>query len=104
MDYLTISAFLCPEGTKWKYEHDPPCSFPRAHMSWMGKVWLYLMSGYLLPSIHVSNVTRDRAYMVYTILIGSLFDVWIHISSEIEQFSMASREGLWLPSIISKLC
>lgn len=50
-------------------------------MSWIGKVWLHYVSGHLLPSIHASNVTRDRAYIVYTILIGGLFNVWIHISS-----------------------
>lgn len=42
--------------------------------------------------------------MICSIFIGGLFHVGKHISTEIDRVVMASREGLWFPSIITQLC
>lgn len=45
--------------------------------------------------------------MVYTILIGGLFDVRLHIRIEIEKLANGTyrggRGGLWFPSLITQL-
>ena len=105
VDHLVVSEFLCPTGTQWKYENGFPRSFPKRNMSGMGKVWLHFVSARLLPTAHLDDVTKERAYMVYTILMGGLFDVGHRIATEMEKLVTgtdgAKRRGLWFPSLIT---
>lgn len=77
-------------------------------MSGIAKVWLFFVAARLLPTTHFNNVMKKRAYMVYTILTGGLFDVGDHIHCEIVKVALdrhsGSRGGLWFPSLINLLC
>lgn len=84
VDHLTISQFLCLEGTQWKYEPDRPCFLSKSHLTWIGKVRLYFVCGCLIPTKQVSDTTKQNFYIIYIILTGGLFDVKRHIFVMIE--------------------
>lgn len=77
-------------------------------MSGIAKVWLFFVGTRLFLTTHFNNVTKECAYMVYSILTSGLFDAGIYISCEIVKVALGqcggSKGGLWFPSLITQLC
>ena len=48
---------------------------PRGCLTEHAKAWFYFMSSKLLPSKHVSTVYRDRAVVLYAILMNFKFNL-----------------------------
>ena len=66
------------------------------------KVWFYFMSSRLLPSKHVSIVYRDRALLLYVILINFKFSVGNIIHMSLLEGDLG--KSLIHPSSITQLC
>ncbi|PIN11694.1 hypothetical protein CDL12_15703 [Handroanthus impetiginosus] len=52
-----------------------PIHFPRTTLTFAADNWLRFVSARLLPSSHTSEVTRERAVMIYAILTDVPFDI-----------------------------
>ena len=81
---------------RWFYE------IQRGSLTKEAKVWFYFMSSRLLPSKHVSIVYRDRAVLLYAILMNIKFNL-----GNIIQNSRVERDvgkSLIHPSLITQLC
>ena len=68
----------------------------------LAKDWFYFVSSKLVPSKHVSKVTRDKAILLYAIVKGYKFNVGKIIESSILEFSYG--KAISHPSLITKLC
>ncbi|PIN13094.1 hypothetical protein CDL12_14288 [Handroanthus impetiginosus] len=66
---------------------------------------LRFISARLLPTKHTSEVTRERAVMIFTILTDVPFDIGRFLHKSIWKSAMGGLTvGLYHPSLISKLC
>ncbi|GMN68009.1 hypothetical protein TIFTF001_037068 [Ficus carica] len=69
------------------------------------KAWLYFIGAKLMPITHFSDVTKDRAILLYDILSGKSIDVGRLIQQSIKQALRGSTSGgLPHPSLITALC
>ncbi|PIN26667.1 hypothetical protein CDL12_00576 [Handroanthus impetiginosus] len=67
--------------------------------------WLRFVSARLLPSSHTSEVTRERAVMIYAILTNVPFDIGRFLHRSILKSAMGGLTmGLYHPSLITELC
>ncbi|PIN00775.1 hypothetical protein CDL12_26721 [Handroanthus impetiginosus] len=67
--------------------------------------WLRFVSAQLLPSSHTSEVTRERAVMIYAILTDVPFDIGCFLHRSILKSAMGGLTvGLYHPSLITELC
>ncbi|EOY13933.1 Uncharacterized protein TCM_032752 [Theobroma cacao] len=82
-DCNEIISTLCIEGAQWKTSHGEPVSFKRSVMKKELKVWLHFVAARLLPSTHISDVTKDRAVLIYAIVTHKSIDVGKVISHAI---------------------
>lgn len=92
VDHLTVSNYLCPNGTQWKYDQGLPKSFCKGHTSVIAMFWLFFVAARLLPT-NFNNVMKEHAYMVYTILTRGPFDVGDHICHEIVKVALGRHDG-----------
>ena len=58
----------------------------------------------MLPSTHTSDVTKDRAILLYVILSEKSIDVGNLLFSSIIYSSRTSAAGLYYQSLITALC
>ncbi|PIN26832.1 hypothetical protein CDL12_00419 [Handroanthus impetiginosus] len=67
--------------------------------------WLRFVSARLLPSSHTSEVTRERAVMIFAILTDVSFDIGHFLHRSILKSAMGNLTiGLYHPSLITELC
>ncbi|PIN13262.1 hypothetical protein CDL12_14119 [Handroanthus impetiginosus] len=72
----TIYDLICQENLQWTLSRlNEPIHFPRTILTFTADNWLRFISARLLPSSHTSEVTRERAVMIYSILTDVPFDI-----------------------------
>ncbi|PIN01739.1 hypothetical protein CDL12_25750 [Handroanthus impetiginosus] len=72
----TICDLICRENPQWTLSRlNEPIHFPRTTLTFAADNWLRFISARLLPSSHTSEVTRERAVMIYAILTDVPFDI-----------------------------
>ncbi|EOY08849.1 Uncharacterized protein TCM_024087 [Theobroma cacao] len=91
-------------GAQWKTSHDEPVSFKRSVMKKELQVWLHFVAARLLSSTHISDVTKDRAVLIYAIVAHKSIDVGKVISHAILHTGRTKRDGIGFPSLITALC
>ena len=82
-NYNEILKKVAGPNSKWNTKKDGGLyEIPRGCLTEHAKVWFYFMSSRLLPSKHVSIVYRDRALLLYAILVNFKFSARniIHMS------------------------
>ena len=75
---------------------------PRGCLTKHAKVWFYFMSSRLLPSKHVSTVYRDKAVLLYAILMNFKFNVGNIIKNSLVEGDLG--KSLIHPPLITQLC
>ncbi|PIN00193.1 hypothetical protein CDL12_27303 [Handroanthus impetiginosus] len=82
-----------------------PIYFPRTSLTFAADNWLRFISARLLPSSHTSDVTRERAVMIYAILTDVPFDIGRFLHRSILKSAIGGLTmGLYHPSLITELC
>ncbi|PIN01480.1 hypothetical protein CDL12_26014 [Handroanthus impetiginosus] len=86
----TICGLICRENPQWTLSPDN---------------WLRFVSARLLLSSHTSEVTRERAVMIYAILTDVPFNIGRFLHRSILKSAMGSLTmGLYHPFLITELC
>lgn len=105
LDLEQVILKLCRPGTQWKFRGHEALSFKTSELSVTNKVWHSFICAKLLPVTHISDVTRERAILVYTIVTGKSIDVGRLVGQSIRHCRRASTTGgLAHPSLITALC
>lgn len=85
-DYETIIRELCQSGTTWTMHERGSMTF-RLY----GKAWYAFLCAKLMPCMHVSHVTKERAVLLYSIIKGFKIDVGLLIQ---QSNLRATRRGV----------
>ncbi|PIN23755.1 hypothetical protein CDL12_03520 [Handroanthus impetiginosus] len=102
----TICSLICRENPQWTLSRlNEPIHFPRTTLTFAADNWLRFISARLLSSSHTSEVTRERAVMIYAILTDVPFDIGRFLHRSILKSAMGGLTmGLYHPSLITELC
>lgn len=83
----------------------------RAHMRTITQIWTSFIIANIAPNSHTSDITMQRAYLIYAILKRMTVDIAAVISAEIHQFVLstlpqnaAASKPLGFPALITALC
>ena len=108
VDTTEIIEYLCKPGTTWKMTrvgiHEEPSLFVARALNQRARVWLYFVSARMLPTTHVSEVTKERATLLYCLMSGRSIDVGHHLFSCIMASSRLPSARLYFPLLITGLC
>ena len=75
IDMATVTTTICKPSTKWKKSGDLFRHFPQKGL--LDKVWPWyaFICANLLPTAQLSDVSRERAILLYAIVTGASIDV-----------------------------
>lgn len=102
-----IIARLCKPDTTWKTNefHGEKTSFPQQSLSRYGKAWYAIICSNIMPTHHLSDVTRERAILLFAIVMGLKVDIGALIQDSIKKAIQSNTiSGLPHPSLITHLC
>lgn len=73
--YNTVIETLCEPGTMWKLNSQrAPVTFSATSLKREAYNWYHFIAARMMPSGHVSDVTKSRAALVYCILADRTVD------------------------------
>lgn len=106
-DLDEIIRSLCKLGTTWK-TNDMTCertTFPHSALNcYYGKAWFNFVCANMIPTHHLSNMTKDRTILLFTIITGLDVDIGVLIHESIlKAIKSATSMGLLHPSLITRL-
>ena len=79
-----VSRAICKsKGTQWKIVRDEHAHFPSKDLQQNMKVWHHFIYGILMPTLHTSEVTKERAMLLYGIQMGLKINLGGWINSNI---------------------
>lgn len=78
--------------------------FPMSRFSAKGLAWFKFACSCFLPCLHVSDVTWERAKLVYAIMTRVPIDMILFINTVMLRTTSHESSGLWLPSLITIVC
>lgn len=85
---------FCKRNGEWKMSKGLPSSFKMSQLHGAYKCWLYYLAARLISIKHVNDITKDRALLLYCILIGKAIDVGKLIYITILHSTNTPREGI----------
>lgn len=106
IEYDSLLDFLCYTGATWKLSASGHVmSFPARHLKQAAMAVFLFIIARLMPAKHATDVTKDRAILIYCILMGHTLDVGKLICSSILH-AARSNKNINLPhsSLITELC
>ena len=106
-DLEDIIRRLCRPGTTWKKNDytGEKTSFPSSALSRYGKAWFSFICANMIPTRHLSDVTKDRAILLFAIVTGLNVDIGVLIHESImKAIKSTVISGLPHPSLITQLC
>ncbi|PIN11733.1 hypothetical protein CDL12_15663 [Handroanthus impetiginosus] len=90
----TICGLICRENPQWTLSRlNEPIHFPRTSLTFAADNWLRFVFARLLPSSHTSEVTRERAVMIYAILTDVPFDIGRFLHRSILKTGLERQPG-----------
>ena len=105
IDYNAVRDRICLPGTQWAMKNGIHQYLPKPAMLRIARAWMYFIAARLLPVKNYSEVTRDRAVLLYAILEGMSIDVGHVIWTNIRQVAhQKTTGGLAHPAVITALC
>ncbi|EOY08969.1 Uncharacterized protein TCM_024271 [Theobroma cacao] len=91
-------------GTEWQVHKGVVISFKANAMDNDYKVWYHFVAMKLLLVKYLSDVTKDRAILLYAIVTKKFIDIGQLIFKNIIMSARSPPNGLWYPSLITALC
>ena len=85
IDYEEILQEIAVPGTKWKLTNDKPITLPSIGLTKECKAWYYFVGARLMHVRHFSDITKDRAILLYCLVTGKSLDAGKFILSHIVQ-------------------
>ena len=103
VNYEDVCNTLCVPGSSWKMSGGMPKTLAGTSLTVEARAWQYFMCQKMMPANHYTNVTVERAVLVYAILKGMSIDVGRVLFDSIIH-TIKNRLGLYFPSLITQLC
>lgn len=104
VDYQAVLQEIAVPGTTWKTTEGRPVTFKSIGLKKDCKAWHYFVGARLMPVRHMSDVTKERAVLIYCIVTGRSVDVGHFISAQIENCYKQQSMSLFFPSVVTALC
>ena len=104
-DPQELAAKLCIPGRGFKLNVDGyPLKILRKNMTTLAQTWSVLSFSNLIPTSHTSDVTLDRAKLIYGIIIKIDMNMGYLISHQISLTAQHDTSRLGFPALITTLC
>ncbi|PIN08698.1 hypothetical protein CDL12_18723 [Handroanthus impetiginosus] len=102
----TISEVLCTAPPNWILNvHNEPVGIPRSSLTNEAWDWLRFINARLYPSSHLSEISKDRAILLYAILTGVPLNIGRYINGAILKSARGGMTiSLYFPSLVTALC
>lgn len=68
------------------------------------KVWLYFVASNLIPTTHLSDITKDRAIFIHSIMMGLTITFGYVIFKAMTHITKIKQDGLQFLSLIIAMC
>ena len=104
VDYQAVLQEIAVPGTTWKTTAGQPVTFKSIGLKKDCKAWHYFVGARLMPVRHLSDVTKERAVLIYCLATGRSVDVGHFMSAQIEHCYKQQSMSLFFPSLITALC
>ncbi|XWS44637.1 hypothetical protein CRYUN_Cryun15aG0065300 [Craigia yunnanensis] len=104
-DWDKVVRHLCPKGTQWKRNHERLSKgFVHSQLHQDSKIWHHFITASLKPTTHLSDVSKDRAGLIWAIMTGKSIDIRFVIQQSIENGIRTFVPLLPHPMLITMLC
>ena len=104
VDLKEIVNTICKPGTQWKMSNREATSVKTSTLTNEAKIWHYVVGARFMPSSHLSDVTRDRAILIYCIISEKTINVGSVMYASILHSIKGVAVNLYFPSLITALC
>ncbi|KOM41010.1 hypothetical protein LR48_Vigan04g120800 [Vigna angularis] len=106
-DFVDVESVLCVPG--WHFQrnrNDAVVNIRRAYLTPLAKYWMTFSHANIQPCLHVSDITVNRALLLYCVLRGMTINIGQVIANEIQVCvnTMNNKAPLGHPSLITHLC
>ncbi|EXB49850.1 hypothetical protein L484_000844 [Morus notabilis] len=91
-------------GAQWLLSAKGSYTCNRHELQPAAKVWYHFLASRLLLSTHGKTISRNRAILLYAVLVGKPINVGRLIIDQIRACAEKGKGGLYFPSLISELC
>ncbi|KAL5180392.1 hypothetical protein HKD37_01G001539 [Glycine soja] len=100
-----LATKLCIPGRGFELNADgQSLKILRKNMTTLAQTWSVLSFSNLIPTSHTSDVTLDRAKLIYAIIMKMDMNVGYHISHQISLTAQHDTSKLGFPALIIALC
>lgn len=106
VDYEEILRILCNPGAVWNINNDRTLvNFKANFLKYDTMVWFLFVTSRIMPSSHETEVTKERAALVYSIVTGKTVDIGKLVQASILH-AASGTSTLSMPhsSLITDLC
>ncbi|KAG4933480.1 hypothetical protein JHK82_047790 [Glycine max] len=104
-DPQELAAKLCIPGRGFELNADGhPLKILRKNLTTLAQTWSVLSFSNLIPTSHTSDVTLDRAKLIYGIIVKMDTNVGYLISHQISITAQHDSSRLGFPALITALC
>lgn len=97
-------ASLCAAGTTWETSAQGARRFPRNDLTAPNRLWYHFLKANLMPSTHVQTVSKDRALLLDSIVIGRAIDVGLLLHQQLHACARKQGGSLWFLCLNTELC
>ncbi|PON41193.1 LOW QUALITY PROTEIN: hypothetical protein PanWU01x14_291710 [Parasponia andersonii] len=101
---LTVLETVAVTEAEWNVSSLGAYTCLQSSLNLATKIWYHFLKSYLLPTTHGKTVSKDRALLLYSILIGKSINVGRIIYKEICACAAKKLGALFFLSLIIKLC
>ena len=100
-----MAAKLCIPGRGFELNADgQPLKIMRKNMTTLAQTWSVLSFSNLIPTSHTSDVTLDKAKLIYGIIMKMDMNVGYLISHQVSLTAQHDSSRLGFPALITALC
>jgi len=104
-DPQELAARLCIPGRGFELNADGlPLKILRGNLTMLAQTWSVLSFSNLAPTSHTSNITLDRARMIYDIIQKMDMNLGYIISAQISMIAQHDSSRLGFPALVIALC
>ncbi|KOM40807.1 hypothetical protein LR48_Vigan04g100500 [Vigna angularis] len=105
--FVDVESVLCmPRGNFQRNRNDVVVNIRRVDMTPLAKYWMAFSNANIQPFLHVSDITVNRAILLYYVMRGMSINIGQVIANEIQVCAntMNNKAPLGHPSLITHLC
>ena len=101
----SVSGRLCIPGKEFELNADgPPLKILRKNLTTLTHTWSVLSFSNLVPTSHTSDITLDKAKLIYGIIQKMDVNLGYIISTQISMIAQHDSSRLGFPALITSLC